>query len=143
MKLKKKFSTLKKIFVLCLFIAVSACVFRSTGINDYVLDMYFQYIKKDKIKKWFNNGVAEYAPENLHHASRWNYLTAQQFEEIVLDGISKMDPKIKSGNTIFELGVGVGAALKVIEKHFGEGALHFGGSDIAEKTICEAKRNFP
>ena len=54
-----------------------------------------------------------------------------------------MDPKIKNNEKIFELGVGVGAALKVIKNDLGDGQLEMGGSDIAENAIGQVKIIFP
>ena len=78
----------------------------------------------------------------MHHGSAWGYLTAEVFKEIILDGISKMDPQINKHEKIFELGVGVGAVLKVIENDIGTDQLEMGGSDIAENAINQVKKLF-
>ncbi len=74
----------------------------------------------------------------MHHGSAWGYLTAEEFKEIILDGISKMDPQINKHEKIFELGVGVGAVLKVIENDIGTDQLEMGAllheSDFGHNT---------
>lgn len=132
-----------KIILLILILLLPAYYFKSQEIHNYFHSVYFNYIKKNKIKKWFNKEALAYDKENLHHGSAWSYLTSEQFEEIILDGISKMDPKIDKGAKIFELGVGVGAVLKIIENDIGIGQLEIGGSDFAENAIRQAKENFP
>jgi methylase of polypeptide subunit release factors len=53
-----------------------------------------------------------------------------------------MTPQINKHEKIFEIGVGVGAALKVIENDIGTDQLDVGGSDIAENAINQVKKNF-
>lgn len=111
-----------------------------------ISDYYYTYIsdsKKKEIKEWFNDEALIEDEENLHHGSAWSYLTTLQFKAMVLDSISKMDPPIKPHENIFELGVGVGAALKVIENDIGVDQLQFGGSDVAENAIDRVKKIFP
>lgn len=130
------------LLILCLLVLSVYCS-KSQQINDYFYDIYFRYVKKNDINEWFNREALNYNRENPHHASAWDYLTAEQFKEIVLDGVAKMDPPIKNNEKIFELGVGVGAALKVIENDSGANQLEIGGSDTAKNAINQAKRNFP
>ena len=130
------------LILLTLMFLLSTYYFKSQQINDYFYSIYFSYIKKNKIKNWFNKEALKYNSENLHHGSAWGYLTAEEFKEIILDGISKMDPQINKHEKIFELGVGVGAALKVIENDIGTDQLEMGGSDIAENAINQVKKIF-
>lgn len=139
---------LKKYIValLCLLIFVAYFPISFVTSKFYRLRVQFASTheeRKNQIKNWFNEEVVEYDKDNLHHGSAWRYLTAEEYKEIVLDGASKMDPKISEGSKIFELGVGVGAVLKVLEEHVGVGRLELGGSDIAENTIAQAKKIFP
>jgi SAM-dependent methyltransferase len=130
--------------LLILMFLLSTYYFKSQQINDYFSSMYFSYVKKKQIKNWFNRkALVEHDSENLHYGSAWGYLTTEQFKEIILDGMSKMSPQINNGDKIFELGVGVGAALKVIENAVGTDQLELWGSDIAENAIHQAKKNFP
>lgn len=94
-----------------------------------------------EIQDWFNQDALHYDPDNLHHGSGWNYLSREQYKEMVLDGASKMNPSIKPCEKVFDMGVGVGAALKVISDNVG--GLTLGGSDIADNAIVEARKTFP
>lgn len=123
--------------LILLTLCLSACCLKAEQLNEH------SYAENDKIKNWFNDEALKYDSENLHHGSAWRYLTTEQFKEMVLDSISKMDPQIGKDQKIFELGVGVGAALKVIETHIGADHLEIGGSDIAENAIKEVKKIFP
>lgn len=143
MKMTNCFNKSIKLIVLILSFLLSTYYFKSQQINDYFHSVYFSYIKKNKIKKWFNKEALEYDAENLHHGSAWGYLSTEEFKEIILDGVSKMDPQINKHEKIFELGVGVGAALKVIENDIGADQLEMGGSDIAENAINQVKKLFP
>lgn len=112
--------------------------------SGYFYDLYYVYKKKNKIKNQFNNEASvEHDLENLHYGSAWGYLTSQQFKEMILDGVSKMSPPINKNEKIFELGVGVGAALKVIETHIVPDQIEMAGSDIAENSIIRVKNIFP
>lgn len=139
-----KFKKYSKIAILasCVLLPITYSVSQKE-IRTYVSDLYFDYKNKNKIKKWFNRDAKTYDPQNLHHGSAWSYLTADQFKEMVLDSISKMNPKIEPNSKIFEFGVGVGAALKVIETHIGPGQLELAGSDLAENAIVRAKAELP
>ena len=144
MRVTKYFNKQTKIILLTLLLlCLSIYYFKSQQINDYFYDMRFSYKKQIQIKNWFNNEALNYESENLHFGSAWRYLTEKEFKEIILDGISKMDPKINKHEKIFELGTGVGAALKVIENYIGTDQLEIGGSDIAENAITQVKKNFP
>lgn len=137
----KKNKLLSAILLALCFLCMSVYYFKSQQINDYFYDIYFNYKNRKYIKKWFNHEASDYNSEKLHNGSGWDYLTTEEFKEVVLDGVSKMDPKIKKHEKIFELGVGVGAALKVIKNDLGD-ELEVGGSDIAEKAIDQVKKIF-
>ncbi len=71
----------------------------------------------------------------------WFSRTVEQWDEMISYSISKLNPPIKDNEKIFEMGVGVGAALQSINKqHKG---LWIGGSDLAEDAIALAKKVFP
>jgi len=142
MRMTKYLNKWTKLILLTLMFLLSVYYFKSQQINDYFDGIYFSYIKKNKIKYKFNKEALNHNPENLHHGSAWGYLTAEEFKEIILDGISKMDPQINKHEKIFELGVGVGAVLKVIENDIGTDQLEMGGSDIAENAINQVKKLF-
>ncbi len=95
----------------------------------------------NRIKNWFEDEATHCDADKLHHCSAWRYLSTEQFDELVLDGTSKLNPAIRDGAKIFELGVGVGAALHSIGKwHTG---LILGGNDLAVNAIKRAKEIFP
>ena len=94
------------------------------------------------INLWFDLGMyASYSEEDIHKYSQWSYLSQEEFAEIVRDGVSKLNKPLTSDSRIFELGVGVGAALKVIEEDYPN--IDFGGSDFSENAINFAKEIFP
>ena len=70
------------------------------------------------ITLWFNLGAFEtYQPEDLHKKSQWKYLSEQEFEEIIIDTAQSLQPPLRGQATVFDIGMGVGAAFKVILKH--------------------------
>ncbi len=94
------------------------------------------------INTWFDIGMyVPHSDEDLHKYSQWHYLTEAEFSEIVRDGVSKLNRPLSEKNQIFELGMGVGAALKVIKDDYPN--IDFGGSDFSENAIDFAKENFP
>lgn len=97
---------------------------------------------KDDIKSWFNQGAEDCdLTKPLHLCSQWHQRTEKQWDEMVTDTISKLDPPLKDHEKIFDLGVGVGAAMQPLLKHYK--GLWIGGSDLAEKAIGVAKKVFP
>ncbi len=92
------------------------------------------------IKDWFEDEAIHCDADKLHHCSAWRYMTTQEFDELVVDSLEKMNPPIRDGEKIFELGVGVGAVLKSIEKHHQN--MTFGGNDLAVNAIRKAKEVF-
>jgi cyclopropane fatty-acyl-phospholipid synthase-like methyltransferase len=94
---------------------------------------------QEKAKDWFNKGAYNCDKENLHHCSEWRYLSKEAFDVLIMDGASKLG--IKDSDKIFDMGVGVGAALLVMDKHYKN--LELGGSDFAENAIKKAKEVFP
>jgi len=73
------------------------------------------YKEKWYLRAWFEKEAQQDATTTeLHKLSAWAYLSKSQFSEIVLNATLKMSPPIKRGSSVFELGCGVGAALKVL-----------------------------
>ena len=92
------------------------------------------------INTWFDIGMyVPHSDEDLHKYSQWYYLTEAEFSEIVRDGVSKLNRPISENSQIFEIGMGVGAALKVIKDDYPN--IDFGGSDFSENAIDFAKEN--
>ncbi|MEI6789993.1 MAG: methyltransferase domain-containing protein [Myxococcaceae bacterium] len=104
-------------------------------------DSELYLMSQNKIKNWFNEGAFDCDVGMLHHCSQWRYLSNQEYEEMIMDGVNRMVPPLKDSEKIFDLGVGVGAPFYVISKHVKN--MTFGGSDIAEKAIEKAKTVFP
>ena len=97
---------------------------------------------KDEVQDWFDKGaVGCDINGSLHQCSRWDYLTEIEFKDMVMLGVQKMNPPIKHGDSIFDLGVGVGAPFKVLGEFFSD--LKVGGSDLAKNAIDVAIRVFP
>jgi len=68
-------------------------------------------------------------------------MTSKQFNELVENCILQMSPAIKEGDSIFEFGCGVGAALKHINDL--NNTLTISGSDFSENAIEVIKTVFP
>ncbi len=96
---------------------------------------------KREIKDWFEEEATRCDQDKLHHCSAWRYLTTQQYNEMIVDGINKLDPKIKDSERIFEMGVGVGAAMRLISE-CGKN-LELGGDDLAVGAVKKVKQLFP
>lgn len=91
---------------------------------------------------WFDKSAENCdTSKGLHFCSNWDYLGESQFEEMVMDGVKKLNPPLKDSESVYEFGTGVGAALKVLNRHTKN--LAFGGSDISEAAIKVAKDVFP
>lgn len=97
---------------------------------------------KDEVKVWFDD-AAEGCDihKSLHRCSRWNYLSDREYKNMVMMGVEKMNPPLKDGESIFDMGIGVGAPFKVLTEFFRD--LQFGGSDLAKNAIDVAKQVFP
>ena len=98
---------------------------------------------KVRVRRWFDEiasrGNRTHGP--LHRLSAWGYLTPEQFEEIVADGIGRMEPPILPNATLFELGCGVGATLKAIRRLVP--GLRPAGCDISARAVDVAAAEFP
>ncbi len=95
----------------------------------------------NSVKDWFEDEATHCDADKLHHCSAWRYLSTEEFDELVLDGTSKLNPAIRDGAKIFELGAGVGAVFQSISKR--NTGLTFGGNDLAVNAIKKAKDLFP
>jgi ubiquinone/menaquinone biosynthesis C-methylase UbiE len=92
-------------------------------------------------QEWFDQGAVRCNPsKGLHICSQWGYLGEQKFDELVMDGILMLDPPLKDGESIFDLGMGVGAVFQVLQKHYEN--LKFGGSDLSKPAIDVGKKIF-
>jgi len=75
----------------------------------------------------------------LHKLSAWAYLSREQFSDIVLDAARQMSPPISRGSSVYELGCGVGAALKVLWQWR---AVDAAGSDTSAAALKVAAAHF-
>lgn len=78
---------------------------------------------------------------NLHKGSQWSYLNKAQFDTMVLDAVGHMQPRIVDGDSVFELGVGVGAMLHALRGQWTH--LKVGGSNITGAAIGVARKVLP
>lgn len=95
----------------------------------------------EAIREWFDDEATNCSPDELHHCSAWRYLTTEEFDAIIFDAADKLDPPIRDGERVYDLGVGVGAALKALLRRHPR--LLVGGNDISTKAIAKAKEVFP
>lgn len=97
---------------------------------------------KAEVEAWFDD-AAENCDKNgpLHHCSRYNYLSESEYEQMIMLGVNEMNPPLKHGESIFDLGMGVGAVFKVLDERFTN--LKFGGSDLAKNALDVAISVFP
>jgi ubiquinone/menaquinone biosynthesis C-methylase UbiE len=130
--LSSKLSRSIKYLLLALFLSV-------TLLLAYTLHDGF---RSQVITLWFNLGAFEtYQPEDLHKKSQWKYLSEQEFDEVIMDTVSSLKPPLKNHAKVFDIGMGVGAAFKVLQNHYPN--LKLAGSDISSTAINHAKDIFP
>ena len=88
---------------------------------------------------WFDNiAMKEGIP--LHVASGYSYMSEEEYSEMVLHVLDFMP--IRSNDSLFELGCGVGAVLQVVRRVYGQQVL-IGGSDSSTKAITKIREVFP
>ena len=93
-------------------------------------------------QRWFDKSAENCDPsKDLHKCSNWDYLSSEDFKQLVLHSIDKLSPPLKDSESIFEMGMGVGSVLKVLSEHKKD--LTLGGSDISAPAIQVAKKVFP
>ena len=76
---------------------------------------------------------------SLFSRSGWGYMTQAQFNKYIDDPSAAA--QIKSSESVFEFGCGVGAGLKRLRENPGIGRV--GGCDFSEKSIDGARAEFP
>ena len=91
---------------------------------------------------WFEREAEqrEVARDELHRLSGWSYLSTAEFRSLVADAVHRLNPPIRDGAFIYELGIGAGAVLKTIS------SLHRirpAGCDFSPKAIQRASEIFP
>ncbi|EOD26693.1 hypothetical protein EMIHUDRAFT_115005 [Emiliania huxleyi CCMP1516] len=91
---------------------------------------------------WFEREAEqrEVARDELHRLSGWSYLSTAEFRSLVADAVHRLNPPIRDGAFVYELGIGAGAVLKTIS------SLHRirpAGCDFSPKAIQRASEIFP
>lgn len=77
----------------------------------------------------------------LYLCSEWYASTQEEWDARVTTSFAKLDPPLRDNESIFELGVGVGAVVQTLMKqHKG---LWIGGSDLSKQALEIAKKVFP
>ena len=99
----------------------------------------FKNIRQAHVLKRFES-EAQRDTNALHVASGWGYLSEEQYNSIV-DHVLGQIP-IRDGDSIFELGCGVGAVLQRIRYVCGTN-ISLGGSDFSEQAIKKIRNVFP
>ena len=92
--------------------------------------------------RWFEDfaRLPRTAAAGLHVLSAWDYLSTTQYNEMVLSAAQHLDPPIRDGASVFELGCGVGAALKAVASR---ARIRPAGSDMSTSALAVARTEFP
>ena len=97
-------------------------------------------IRQRHVYNWFQRDANKNDNLPLNQLSGWDF-PDKQFNEIIDHWMMKMNPPIKPGDSIFEIGCGVGAILKHITHKVNN--LSISGSDISPNAINKIKKVFP
>ena len=101
------------------------------------------------LNRWIGNDARRWEAKfkrtgvvkNLHVGSGWSYLSDAEFEALTWAPLSLVHPPLRAGATVFEAGVGVGAALRVLLQRVG--GLSLAGCDVQPDTLRVARRVLP
>ena len=86
--------------------------------RDDVLDRPW-YSSREYLLEWFERDATTLKPEDgLHKLSGWGYLNTTQYQEIVRAAAARLDPPLRDGDSVFELGCGVGGVLSVLAQQY-------------------------
>ena len=100
--------------------------------------------------RWFNWEAARHLRRTrhnktavpLHFGSGWNYMSAEQFDAHVWGSVTRLlSSQLAAGHRVFEVGVGVGAALITLKQHVP--GLELLGCDISETALRVARLHLP
>ena len=109
--------------------------------RDDVLDRPW-YSSREYLLEWFERDATTLKPEDgLHKLSGWGYLNTTQYQEIVRAAAARLDPPLRDGDSIFELGCGVGGVLSVLAQQYPR--LKPAGCDFSAGAIRRALELFP
>lgn len=115
-----------------IFLALSnliSCRDQTDQNNEFQQDIYNEFAKNCDLNK------------PLHYCSMWFSRSVEEWDEMILYSIGKLNPPLKDNEKIFDLGVGVGAVMQTLLKYYP--GLWIGGSDLADEAIAIAKKVFP
>ena len=98
----------------------------------------FKQKQKESRLEWFNSLATEKS-NTLHAMSGWGYMSEDEYNNVVDQALKELS--IKEGDSVFELGCGVGADLKRIRDVHGK-TISIGGSDISHQAIEKIRKFF-
>ena len=128
-----KYSMIKKKLI---FFIISSSI-----LTCLIIPKIIKQIKKQYYYYWFQRDSLKNDDSlPLNRLSGWE-VSEKVFNETIEDWMYKMNPPIKPGNSIFELGCGVGAVLKYINDNIEN--LTISGSDFSPNAIKKIKQVFP
>lgn len=88
---------------------------------------------------WFTTKIDRSKP--LYIQSHWDYYTPTEWKGFVLHSVAALEPRIEKGDSVFDVGCGVGAALKTLDDEFSLSKI--GGVDFVPEAVGVAKEVFP
>lgn len=105
-----------------------------------IITFYFRYASsKLGSPRWFKEGALDYKEgKPLQHFSRWRYWTTDDWVKHIEWGVQYLNPPLKDGYRVFEVGCGVGAYLQVLKTLYPN--LILSGVDIVPETIQIANK---
>ena len=77
----------------------------------------------------------------LHLLSNWQISSKCKYDDMIKDALEKMNPPLKSNESIFEVGCGYGACLKLISDNYM--GIKIAGSDYSKNAIDSIQQTFP
>ena len=153
MELKRRAHKLKIILILFMALVTYSILYLQTLkakdptwifigkiINIFSPNMYrvFKQKQKESRLEWFNSLATEKS-NTLHALSGWGYMSEDEYNNVVDQALKELS--IKEGDSVFELGCGVGADLKRIRDVYGK-TISIGGSDISHQAIEKIRKFF-
>ena len=104
-------------------------------IHQIIINLWFKYYPI--ILKLFNtnNDLPLYLLSNWQHSSKTKY------DDMIKDTLNKINPPLRSNESIFEIGCGYGACLKFISDNYK--GIKIAGSDYSKNAIDSIQQTFP
>ena len=102
----------------------------------------YSQFKFTNLTLWFKQAALEYQKDKpLHHFSRWNYWSTEDWVKHIKWGVTYLDPPLQDGNKVFESGCGVGAYLQTLKSLYPN--IMLSGIDIVPEAIQVARNVLP